>query len=47
MIWTDVIQMLIILAGMIALTVVGLIDTGGPTEVYNKVMEGGRIQLDL
>lgn len=42
-IWTDVFQTVVMFAGQLAVIVVGVLQTGGPTEVWRKVREGNRI----
>ena len=44
--WIDVIQMCIILAGLLALVIKGMIDAGGLANVWEKSQEGGRIIFD-
>lgn len=47
-IWTDVFQTLVMFSGQVAVIAVGVYQTGGPSEVWRKVWEGGRISgLDL
>lgn len=47
-IWTDVFQTLVMFAGQLAVIVVGVLQTGGVSEVWRKVWEGNRIStLDL
>ncbi|XP_033499258.1 solute carrier family 5 member 6 [Epinephelus lanceolatus] len=47
-IWTDVFQTLVMFAGQLAVIVVGVLQTGGVSEVWRKVYEGNRISgLDL
>lgn len=47
-IWTDVFQTLVMFSGQVAVIVVGVAQTGGPSEVWRKVWEGGRVSsLDL
>ncbi|KAM3871173.1 sodium-dependent multivitamin transporter-like [Diretmus argenteus] len=47
-IWTDVFQTVVMFAGQLAVIVVGIQQTGGPSEVWSKVWEGNRISgLDL
>ncbi|KAK7904229.1 hypothetical protein WMY93_016836 [Mugilogobius chulae] len=47
-IWTDVIQTVVMFSGQVAVIAVGVYQTGGPSEVWRKVWEGGRISgLDL
>ena len=41
--WIDVIQMGIILAGLVALTVKGTVDVGGLGKVWQKASDGGRL----
>ena len=45
-IWTDVIQMVIMLAGLLALTIQGVMDIGGFSETWNRFAEGGRVKFD-
>uniref|UniRef100_A0A3B3Z8I3 Sodium-dependent multivitamin transporter n=1 Tax=Periophthalmus magnuspinnatus TaxID=409849 RepID=A0A3B3Z8I3_9GOBI len=42
-IWTDVFQTVVMFSGQVAVIVVGVYQTGGPSEVWKKVWEGGRI----
>uniref|UniRef100_A0A8C5E4Q6 Sodium-dependent multivitamin transporter-like n=1 Tax=Gouania willdenowi TaxID=441366 RepID=A0A8C5E4Q6_GOUWI len=42
-IWTDVFQTVVMFAGQLAVIVVGVQQTGGVSEVWNKVWEGNRI----
>lgn len=42
-IWTDVFQTLVMFAGQFAVIGVGIHQAGGPSEVWRKVTEGGRI----
>lgn len=44
--WIDVIQMGIILAGLLALTIKGTVDAGGMEEVWRKASDGGRLIFD-
>ena len=44
--WIDVIQMGIILAGLLALTIKGTVDVGGLSEVWRKANDGGRLIFD-
>ncbi len=44
-IWTDVVQMIIILVGLIILIIKGSVDAGGATYVWNKSLEGGRVDF--
>ena len=44
--WIDVIQMGIILAGLLALTIKGTVDAGGMAEVWRKASDGGRLIFD-
>ena len=44
--WIDVIQMAIILAGLMILTIKGTIDVGGIEKVWEKAQDGGRIIFD-
>lgn len=47
-IWTDVFQTVVMFAGQLAVIVVGVLRTGGVSEVWRKVWEGNRIAgLDL
>lgn len=47
-IWTDVFQTLVMFSGQVAVIAVGVYQTGGLSEVWRKVQEGGRISgLDL
>ncbi|XP_056152305.1 sodium-dependent multivitamin transporter-like [Lampris incognitus] len=47
-IWTDVFQTVVMFIGQLVVIVVGVQQTGGPSEVWNKVWEGNRISgLDL
>lgn len=47
-IWTDVFQTVVMFAGQLAVIVVGVHRTGGVSEVWRKVWEGGRISgVDL
>lgn len=45
-VWTDVVQMVIILIGVLALIIEGTVDVGGPANVWKRVTEGSRIQTD-
>ena len=45
-VWTDSLQMMIIFAGMLALIIEGTRDAGGPTQVWERAIKGGRIQTD-
>lgn len=42
-IWTDVFQTVVMFAGQLAVIVVGVLQTGGVSEVWRKVWEGNRI----
>ena len=46
MIWTDVVQMILILLGTMVLLIKGSIDAGGPTYVWKTAVAGGRINFD-
>ncbi|XP_020483072.2 uncharacterized protein [Labrus bergylta] len=47
-IWTDVFQTVVMFAGQLAVIVVGVLQSGGVSEVWRKVWEGNRISgLDL
>lgn len=41
-IWTDVFQTVVMFAGQLAVIIVGVQKAGGLSEVWRKVMEGGR-----
>ncbi|XP_071119594.1 sodium-coupled monocarboxylate transporter 1-like [Haliotis cracherodii] len=42
-IWTDVLQYILMYIGMIAVIVKGTIDSGGIKEIWSRVMDGGRL----
>ncbi|XP_072313179.1 sodium-dependent multivitamin transporter-like [Eucyclogobius newberryi] len=47
-IWTDVLQTLVMFSGQVAVIAVGVYQTGGPSEVWRKVVDGGCVSgLDL
>lgn len=46
MVWTDAVQMLILLIGLIALAVMGLIRVGGAEFVWRIATDTGRINYD-
>ncbi|XP_064640524.1 sodium-coupled monocarboxylate transporter 1-like isoform X2 [Lineus longissimus] len=43
--WTDVFQMLIVYAGLLAVVIQGVIMIGGFGEVWDRALEGGRIKF--
>jgi len=45
-VWTDAVQMVILLAGLIALAVMGTVRVGGPTTVWRIALDTGRINFD-
>jgi solute carrier family 5 (sodium-coupled monocarboxylate transporter), member 8/12 len=45
-IWVDAIQMLIILASILAIIIKGTIEIGGLDIVWRRAVEGGRIQFN-
>ena len=46
-IWTDFVQMLIMIGGMLALTIKGTIDAGGANHVYEYAINNSRINFDV
>lgn len=44
-IWTDVFQAGVMVAGLIVVMIVGLIELGGFTEVFNRAQEGERLKI--
>ena len=44
-IWTDTIQMAVMLAGQIAIVVQGSLRMGGISEVFRVAQEGGRLNF--
>jgi len=44
-VWTDVFQLIMILAGMIAIIVQGFIAAGGISETFRKAGENGRLEI--
>ncbi|XP_070578331.1 sodium-dependent multivitamin transporter-like [Ptychodera flava] len=45
-VWSDVFQFLVMVASVIAVTVIGTIDAGGVTEVFNHNYEEGHMDVD-
>lgn len=43
-VWTDVVQTIIMFGAMVLIIVKGTIDVGGFGEVYRKAKESGRIE---
>jgi Na+/proline symporter len=46
-IWTDVIQASVMFLGLILSIVIGLIDLGGISKVYETVKNGNRLQFSV
>lgn len=44
MVWTDVVQTLIMFGAMILIIVKGTMDVGGPKVVWDKAVESDRIE---
>lgn len=44
-VWTDVVQTIIMLGAMLLIIVKGTIDIGGPGVVFSKAKESGRLEL--
>lgn len=44
MVWTDVIQTLLMCGAMVLIMIKGTIDIGGPGVVFKKAYESGRIE---
>jgi len=45
-VWTDAVQMLILLVGLIALVVLGSTRVGGLAQVWSTAVDTGRINFD-
>lgn len=45
-IWTDVLQAVVILIGLLAAIIKGFIELGGIERTFSIAYQGGRIQLD-
>jgi len=45
-VWTDAVQMLILLVGLIALAIMGSIRVGGAEAVWTTAVDTGRINFD-
>ena len=46
MVWTDTVQTLILLVGLIALAVMGSVRVGGAEAVWRMAVDTGRINLN-
>jgi Na+/proline symporter len=44
-VWTDSVQMLILIAGLVTLIIKGMIACGGLSNVLNTANNGGRIEF--
>lgn len=42
-VWTDTLQFLLMIGGLVCVIVLGLLSTGGIENVWNKADEGGRL----
>ena len=47
MIWSDTYQIVIVIVSLLVLACVGGQAAGGPSAVWNNIMEGGRLNFDL
>lgn len=45
-IWTDVLQSIIMMAGMVAIIVFGIVDVGGVSTVFKLAERGKRTELE-
>lgn len=46
MVWTDAVQMLIVMGGTLTVAIMGANRVGGPAEVWDIVKEDGRINFN-
>ena len=46
-VWTDAVQMLIVMGGTLTIAIMGANKVGGPSEVWDIVKEDNRINFDL
>ena len=44
-VWTDTVQLLIIIAGLVTMVIKGMIEVGGASNVYDRIKDNGRFDF--